>query len=298
VAPKVRQLVDATGLGFVAISRRPAADARRLHPIRIGLWDRYGGSITSGWTRWILEQFDFPLEAVYAPTLDAGNLAAKYDVLIFPSGAIPPATKDGKRPPNHRRQPVDPSTIPAENRAQLGDITVEKTIPQLRQFAEEGGTLIAIGTSTSLAYYLNLPIADALVEHKPDGTEQAIGREKLYVPGSLLRAQTDIASPLASGMGESVDVYFDNSPVFRLLPEAALRSIRPVAWFSGKRVLRSGWAVGQDYLNEGVVAVDAPFGKGNVYLFGPEIIFRGQAHGTFKFLFNAIFYGTSEPVKL
>jgi hypothetical protein len=304
-ARQVRQLVDATGLDFVAISRRPAVDARRLRKVRIGLWDRYGGSITSGWTRWVLDQFDFPLELVYATTLDAGNLAAKYDVLIFPSGAIPPKDRTGTgagqerdRPPDPRRQAVDPSTIPAEYRSRLGEISTEKTIPRLRQFAEEGGTLIAIGTSTSLAYHLNLPIANALVEHKPDGTEQAIGREKLYVPGSLLRAQLDNTSPLASGMGESVDVYFDNSPVFRLLPEAALRRIRPVAWFSGNRLLHSGWAIGQGYLDEGVLAVDASLGKGNVYLFGPEIIFRGQPHGTFKFLFNAIFYGTSEPVRL
>ena len=27
---------------------------------RIGLWDRYGGSMPSGWTRWVLERFEFP----------------------------------------------------------------------------------------------------------------------------------------------------------------------------------------------------------------------------------------------
>ena len=43
----------------------------------------------------------------------------------------------------------------------------------------------------------------------------------------------------------------------------------------------------------GVAVVDASVGKGKVFLFGPEITFRAQPHGTFKFLFNSIFYGTS-----
>jgi ABC-type glycerol-3-phosphate transport system permease component len=30
---------------------------------------------------------------------------------------------------------------------------------------------------------------------------------------------------------------------------------------------------------------------GELFLVGPEITFRGQPHGTFKFLFNAIYYG-------
>ena len=302
---QVRQLAEATGLEFVAVDGRPAADARKLRPVRVGLWDRFGGSIPSGWTRWVLEQFDFPLDVVYAQTLDRGNLAAKYDVLIFPSGAIPRAhragaagSQAGEGPPDRIKQPVDPSTIPEEYRAWLGDITIEKTIPQLRQFVDDGGTLIAVGSSTSLAYHLGLPVADALVERRPDGTERAIERDRLYVPGSLLQARVDNSNPVACGMGDSVDVYFDNSPVFRLLPEAALAGIRPVAWFSGKRLLRSGWAIGEGYLDQGLVVVDAPVGKGKVYLFGPEITFRGQPHATFKFLFNAIFYGKSEPARL
>ena len=42
-------------------------------------------------------------------------------------------------------------------------------------------------------------------------------------------------------------------------------------------------------------AVSASLGRGKVYLFGPEITFRAQPHGTFKFLFNSIFVGTAQP---
>ena len=62
--------------------------------------------------------------------------------------------------------------------------------------------------------------------------------------------------------------------------------------------LRSGWAWGQQYLEGGVAVVDATVGKGRVLLFGPEITYRAQPHGTFKFLFNGIYYATAEPATI
>src|SRR2546428_6671272 len=69
----------------------------RLKPVRIGLWDQYGGSMPSGWTRWLFEQFEFPFEVVYPKTLDAGNLASKFDVLVFPSDMVPAGGGRGGR---------------------------------------------------------------------------------------------------------------------------------------------------------------------------------------------------------
>ncbi len=48
----------------------------------------------SGWVRWMFEQFEFPFEVVYPQTLDGGNLAEKFDVLIFVGGAIPGDTPE------------------------------------------------------------------------------------------------------------------------------------------------------------------------------------------------------------
>jgi hypothetical protein len=41
--------------------------------------------------------------------------------------------------------------------------------------------------------------------------------------------------------------------------------------------------------------VDASVGKGKLFLFGPEITFRAQPHGTFKFLFNGIYLAARPP---
>ena len=54
--------------------------------------------MTSGWTRWILEQFEFPFSRVFAPGLDAGNLNAKSSALIFVDGAIPSLPGAGAEP--------------------------------------------------------------------------------------------------------------------------------------------------------------------------------------------------------
>ena len=100
---------------------------------------------------------------------------------------------------------------------------------------------------------------------------------------------------VSAGVPPQVDVFYDNSPVFVLEPNAAARGVKRIAWFGSKAPLRSGWAWGQEHLDGGTVAVEAEVGKGKVFLFGPEILERAQPHGTFKFLFNAIYYGTAEP---
>lgn len=294
-AAKVEKLARDLGLNFDATAVRPSGDAVRLRPLRIGLWDRYGGSMPSGWVRWLLEQFEFPFTIVYPPTLDAGNLREKFDVLIFVTGAIP--ARDSRGGEGFSGMP-DPQTVPEEYRDRLGTVTVARTVPQLRQFLSEGGTILVIGSSTSLGYHLGLPIANALVERLADGTERPLPREKFYIPGSLLEVRVDTSHPLAYGMSERLDVFFDNSPVFRLKPEAALGGVKPVAWFDTGNPLRSGWALGQKYLQDGVAVIDATVGKGKLLLFGPEITFRGQPHASFKFLFNGIYYGRSERVAL
>ncbi len=44
--------------------------------------------------------------------------------------------------------------------------------------------------------------------------------------------------------------------------------------------------------------LEAAVGKGKLFMFGPLIAFRAHPHGTFKFLFNGIYYGNAVPVKL
>ena len=276
------------GLTFTPVPHAPSGDALKLRPVRIGLWDRYGGSAPSGWTRWLLERFEFPFEVVYVQALDAGNLAQRFDVLIFTDEAVP--ARDSRR---GRDAAPEVERVPPEYRHTTGVMTRSRTVPQLQQFVRDGGTLIAIGDSTAMGGALGVPVADALVE-PGDGPVRALLPEKFYVPGSILRVRVDNTVPLGYGFAREADVFFDNSPVFRLTDGSGASR---VAWFDGDEPLRSGWAWGQRYLDDGVAVVDAPLGRGRVLLFGPEILFRAQSHGTFKFLFNGIYYPRAELVR-
>ncbi len=264
------------GLRVQGVDAAPPGPALKLRPVRLGLWDTYGGSIASGWARWVLEQFEFPYEVVFAQTLDAGSLGARYDALIFVGGAVPlrdrDAPEDGR--PGEAPKPED---VPEAYRGQLGAVTVSKTVPELRRFLWEGGTILAIGTSTVLGSQAGLPVGDALVEKTPDGKEAPLTREKYYIPGSILQARVDTASPLAYGLTERTDFFFNNSPVFSIRPEGRLAGVRPVAWFDGPSPLRSGWAWGQGYLDQAAAVIDAPVGRGRLFLYGPEHSFPGAA---------------------
>ena len=294
---RIEQAAGPLGLDAAAVETIPRGEALRLQAARIGLWDQYGGSMASGWARWLLEQYEFPFEVVYPPALEAPDLRTRYDVLIFVGGAIP---REDRKPQEELRlfAPPAPEDIPEEFRSRLGSVTAAKTVPVLRRFLEEGGTILAIGSSTSMGFHAGLPIADPLVERHPDGAENRLPKEKYYIPGSLLQARVDITHPLAFGMSERADFYFNNSPVFSLNPDAAALGVRPIAWFDGPAPLRSGWAWGQSYLDKSVAVLEAKVGLGRLILYGPEIIFRGQPHGTFKLLFNGLFCGPAEPAIL
>jgi hypothetical protein len=279
------------GVPAQAKAQVPSGNALKLKPVRIGLYDQYGGLAPSGWTRWLLEQFEFPFEVVYPATLDAGDLNAKFDALIFTDGAY----NDGR---GSMRAGPDPSSIPQEFRGWLGRISQEITIPQLKKFAEKGGTIVTIGGSSRMGALLGLPVKNHLVEFGSDGRERTLPREKFYIPGSLLQVDIDNAEPVAYGMPGKADVFFDDSPVFRLEPSAKLANTSPVGWFTGPEPLRSGWAWGQQFLDGGTAFVDSALGSGRVVLLGPEVAFRGQPYGTFKLLFNSLYYGSAQAAVL
>jgi hypothetical protein len=187
--------------------------------------------------------------------------------------------------------------VPKEYENRLGRVTPEVTVPKLREFLKAGGTIVAMGSSTGLAQLMDLGIKNPLTESRPDGSEHPLPMEKFYVPGSVLQVSLDNTRPMAYGMETKADVFFENSPVFQITPEAILKGVRPVAWFADASPLRSGWAWCQSRLDGTVSAAEAELGHGRLYLIGPEAAFRGQSHGTFKLLFNSIYAGSAKATK-
>ena len=309
-----RTILDKTskemGIPVYALAKAPVGDALKLKPIRIGLYDSYGGSMPSGWTRWLFEQYEMPFQLVYPSTLDAGDLKNKFDVLVFVSGTLNVARAGGGggRGGNGgggrggggrgggaaNAEPADDEYAPMRGR-----ISEETTVPALKKFVELGGTIVTIGNSTNAAAEaFGLPVKNYLTEIGPDGKERNLPNDKFYVPGSLLKMNVDNTNPLAYGMPKQVDVFFENSPVFKLEPTVEMQKTSPVGWFSGKQVLDSGWVWGQQYLDGGTAIAEATVGEGKVVLLGPEVNFRDQPHGTYKLLFNGLYYGNAKAAVL
>ncbi|UHG92103.1 M14 family metallopeptidase [Spirosoma oryzicola] len=291
---KAKSLLDKSvkdlGIDVVGLAKRPTTTMTKMTPMRIALWDTYGGSMPSGWVRWLMEQYHFPMKVIYAQDIDAGELRKKYDVIVFVTRAIPSTnTKEVDLYSLFGSEPKT-ETTPAEYRPWLGKITADKSVPQLKTFLENGGTVVTIGSSTNLAYHLKLPVKSALTEMTNTGVEKPLPGEKYYIPGSVLQMNVDSTQQATWGLPTLTDVYFDASPVFKVAPEAiASGKVKPLAWFSTNKPLRSGWAWGQSYLQDGIAAFVAPIGSGKLYAFGPEITFRAQSHGTFKLLFNQLY---------
>ncbi|TXH21812.1 MAG: peptidase [Chitinophagaceae bacterium] len=270
------------GIEAKAIHKKPT-HLTKITPARIALFDKYGGSMPSGWARWIMEQYQFPFKLIFPQELDKGNLNKKYDIILFIDEAMPTKTK---ALPSRQPKAED---IPAEFRDWLGTITVSKTIPQLKNFLNNGGQIITTCSSATMAYLLDLPVKNALTKIDAEGKTIPIPDNDYYIPGSILNVTIDHTQAENRGMKANADMVFSNSPVFSLNPDAIKEGIRPLAWFSDEKPLRSGWAWGQTYLKNGIVAFSAPVGKGKFYACGTEITFRAQSHGTFKMLFNQLY---------
>jgi hypothetical protein len=292
-------------LGVNADAAASSVSGRKLTQPRIALWDTQTGSMPSGWTRFLLERFEFPFTVVCGAGFDDTALRTKYDVIILPSGASfrqgggfgGRGGGGGDAPPETSGSPMskDPD-LRSLCQVTSGTGNGATADANVKKFVQEGGVLIGAGSAArSVTELLGLPVSDYLVERQPAQDDRPLSADKFYVPGSVLRVAVDPSAPSAAGAEDHIDVFFNNDPVFRLSPDAEAHGVRPVMWFDTAKPLRSGWAWGQNYLDGGTTAIEAKVGQGRAFAFGPEITFRGQPHATFRFLFNAILTAPASP---
>ncbi len=276
------------GVEAKGVSRRPS-DITRIDPARIALWDRYRGSMASGWFRYIFDQHNYPYTVVYPQELDAGDLRSKYDVIVFPAGAIPSYRSDVEEASGPPPQPRNPN-IPDEYQSWLGSVSQEHTMPQIREFIEDGGIIISLQSSTSnLINHFDLPVGNALVRRDSDGNLRRIPASEYFIPGSILESAVNTESSAAWGMPPSTHISFNQGPVFSFEEGASESELEKLLWFSTDTPVKSGWEVGQEHLLDGITGFRAKIGNGELIGFGSDIIFRSQSHGNFKLIFNQLY---------
>ncbi|MCZ6599111.1 MAG: M14 family metallopeptidase [Planctomycetota bacterium] len=238
---------------------------------RIGLYRPWAPSMDEGWTRWLFEQFGFEHTSLYNEGVRAGHLGDRFDVIVL-------ADISGRT----IRDGYQRGTIPAEFAGGIGDEGVEN----LRQFVHSGGTLLCFDSSCLFAIEeLQLPVENAL-----DGLE----REEFYGSGVLLHVEADEEPhPILMGMPRRPVVMFDRSPAFDT--KADFRGTVLASYAKGRNPLASGYLLGPEKLHGKAAALDVVFGDGRVVLFGFRPQWRGQSHGTYKMIFNALFYCRGLP---
>jgi hypothetical protein len=233
---------------------------------RIGLYHGWGGNMDEGWTRWVLEQFEFSYTSVFDRDVRAGGLRARFDVILLPD-----STYDSMLNGEAAGSLPEPYT---------GGMTT-RGIANLREFVSAGGTLVAMDRAAELPIAaFGLPVRDVAAA----GARAA----DFYAPGSILRIRVDPSHPIGYGMADEAAAFFIHSPAFEVSPNAP--GARIVAEYPTRDVLMSGWILGERTIAGRAAVVEVSIDKGRVILLGFRTQHRGQSHGTYKLLFNSILW--------
>ena len=282
------QEFTALGLDFYG-SDLPLADAVPLRQPRVAVYKSHIPVIDEGWTRWILEQYEFPYTSVWDKDIRAGNLNSQFDVILIPHESVPAIIGGIPRGPHIEGQPMAPELSispglpeivePEEFTGGLGDLGVAN----LRSFVMQGGELVTLNRASDFAIEkLNVGTRNVLKTTPP---------QEFYGPGSILDIRVDANHPLGYGMDSECAAWFERGSAFA---PSFLSSDAPaattIASYPNGNPLMSGWLLGSELIQNQGALMDAPLGRGDVVMFGFSPQYRGQSYSTYKMLFNALYY--------
>jgi len=102
----------------------------------------------------------------------------------------------------------------------------------------------------------------------------------------VMHVITDPSQPVMAGMLKDADIFVFGSPAFETTVgfDGAVLASYPAEGSP----LRSGYLLGEKYLQGKAAAVDVKHGDGRVILIGFRPQWRGQPFGSFRVLFNAM----------
>ncbi len=276
----IARISQETGVTFQGIGTKPGS-VKPMQRVKVGIYKSWVDNIDEGWTRWVLEKFDFEIDTLHDTDIRMRNLNL-YTAILLPS------QRGEEIMHGHRK-----GEMPEEYVGGIGLLGVQA----LERYAANGGTLICLDQSTGFAIeQFGLPVQDLT---------QGLTSSDFFIPGSLIRMNVDVSNPLAYGMQPEAAASFQRSRSFKKIipqrkgeggnentPVVPGPDVMEVTKYASKDLLMSGWAKGHDrYLKDKSAMLNVGYGKGRVILFGFRPQFRGQTHGTYKLLFNSIYSG-------
>lgn len=238
---------------------------RALSPnARLGLYKSHSPAIDEGWTRWIFEQEHKAFRNIEDMLVRAGGLRLSLDTIVITDQS-----------PNSIFKGAAKGTMPEELTGGLG----EEGVKALREFVEEGGTLVCLNRASEFAIeQFKLPVRNVIA---------GVSQKDFYVPGSILRLELDTTHPIAKGMPKESIAWVEESPVFEVAKEAP--NVRVIGWYPrDKDPLLSGWLLGADRIKGKAALVEVKIGQGRIVLFGFRPQYRAQSRTTLPLLFNSL----------
>ena len=267
----VSDLATKFSVAAVAIPSAPA-HVVPIKKARIGLYRPWTASIDEGWTRWILENYNYDAKSIYNADMRSAGLRNRYDVIILPDMSS-----------NQLMNGFHVGSVPGQY---AGGIE-QDGLNNLRDFVQSGGTLVAFNqAASSLIPLLSLPVKNVL---------QGIGNDKFYCAGSLLRVEMQHSDlPINFGVPQSPVVMFERGPAFETLP--GFKGAVLAKYAKETDPLESGMIIHSEVLHDKISALQLSYGRGRILLYGFKPQQRGQAHGTYRYLFNALYLYDDPPM--
>lgn len=262
--------------GF-AVQDRGAAPAHgsefalALSQPRVAIYQSYDPSMDEGWTRFILDRYEFPYAKLHNADVQAGKLREKFDAIILP---------DERE--NSILHGLDYKSVMPQYRGGIG----EKGWEALKEFVADGGTLVALGDATGL-----------LVDKLPLGVKdlkRTLTRDQHFAPGTIVNLQVDTAHPMGYGLAPDTFGYYINSPFFELTEGFSSQKVSVVARYPNTDVNASGWLRGENLMFGRAAVVAIEMNPGKVILFGIRPQHRAQTHATLPLLFNALYWSAEK----
>ena len=274
----LNQMGNKYSINFEATKNDLSKSSRKLSMPKVGIYKSWMANMDEGWTRWILEQYNFPLDTLHNKDIQKGDLS-KYSAIILPS-------QSG----NGILHGHMPNTMPEEY---TGGIGLSGAIA-LKKYVENGGRIIALDASSDFVInQFGLPLRNAV---------SSVPSTSFFIPGSLVSLKVD-DDPLTMGMQKNSVAYFVRSRAFSIVElrktgeggveqrkQPPSQPVKVLARYAKENILLSGWAIGEKkYIGGKIAMASVSLGKGEVVLIGFRTQHRAQPRGTFKLLFNGLY---------
>jgi len=282
---RVKAVARAHGLTVHGLAEQPSGPLHEIEQPHVGIYKSWVPSMDEGWTRWLLQEYDVPVDTLHDSDVRTDDLS-RYTSIILPHHSSADVFLNGH----------EEGTMPEEYVGGLGLAGARA----LQEYVEDGGSIVAFDGATAFAIeQFGLPV---------ENVTEGLSDTEFFIPGSLIRTSIDTEHPLAYGMQDTVAASFQQSRAFEAvrpdyvgeggrenIERAPAPPVEVAARYAQSDLLMSGWALGEKkHIGGEAALMRVERGDGDVVLFGFRPQFRGQPRATYKLVFNALHGATME----